>query len=266
MAEEEGKYIYCLIGANEERTFGPIGIGGRGDEVYTVCYRDLAAVISTTETMKYPVDRPNVMAHQKVMEEVMKNHVILPVRFDTIAEHKKKKGKVIETHEERIKRQVLQKRYKEFEDLLAYMSNKTELGVRGLWTDRDKILGEIVTENQQIAILNKQILKRPPTRTQAERVRLGEMVINALVEKKDKEEEKVVKVLKKIAVDFRQNKKTGDKMFMNDAFLVEREREKELSDALEELNKSYDDRWKIKYIGPVPPCNFVEIVVTWEED
>jgi len=266
MAEEEGKYIYCLIVANEERKFGPVGIGGRGDEVYTVGYRDIAAVISDSPTLKFPVDRPNIMAHQRVMEEVMKHHAILPVKFDTIAESKRKRGTVVETHEERIKREVLQKRYDEFEDLLVEMSDKIELGVRGLWTDRDKILGEIVKENHDIALLNRLILKRPPTRTQAERVKLGEMVLKALGEKKDREEERVVRVLKKIAVDFRQNKKTGDKMFMNDAFLVETSREPEFDNALNELNKDYDDRWKIKFIGPVPPCNFIEVVIHWEED
>ena len=42
----EGVYVYCIIEANEPRDFGTIGIGGRGDEVYTVHYRDLAAVVS----------------------------------------------------------------------------------------------------------------------------------------------------------------------------------------------------------------------------
>ncbi|GFP31522.1 GvpL/GvpF family gas vesicle protein, partial [Candidatus Hakubella thermalkaliphila] len=51
---EKGKYIYCIIGINEDRNFGSMGIGGRGDEVYTVCYQDLAAVISDSPIMKYP--------------------------------------------------------------------------------------------------------------------------------------------------------------------------------------------------------------------
>ena len=33
---KEGKYIYCIIETKIDRNFGPIGIGGRGDEVSTI--------------------------------------------------------------------------------------------------------------------------------------------------------------------------------------------------------------------------------------
>ena len=44
----EGKYIYCIIATNEGRSFGPIGIGGRGDIVSTIGYEGLSAVISNS--------------------------------------------------------------------------------------------------------------------------------------------------------------------------------------------------------------------------
>lgn len=261
---DEGRYIYCIIESNETRNFGPLGIGGRGDEVYTVCYHDLAAVISKTETMKYPVNRQNTIAHQRVLEEVMKNHILLPVRFDTIAESKKKRG-IFESHEDRIRRQVLQSRYKEFKDLLADMSNKIEFGVKGIWVDIDTILMEIVRENSNIALLNKQVKNMPPTQSQAERVKLGEMVKEALEQKKTIEENRVLIGIKRFSVDFKQNKRFGDRMFMNDAFLVRTDQEKEFDNAIDELNTKYNGRMNFKYFGPVPPCNFVEIVVTWED-
>src|SRR2546430_11531120 len=39
-----GVYVYCIIECSEPRDFGKIGIGGRGDDVFTVHYRGLAAV------------------------------------------------------------------------------------------------------------------------------------------------------------------------------------------------------------------------------
>jgi len=262
---EEGKYIYCIIDASEERRFGPLGIGGRGDEVYTLCYCDIAAVISSSAVMRHPINRENTIAHQRVMEEVMKNHTTLPVRFSTIAENRKRKGEVVETDEQRIMSQVLESRYDEFKDLLAEMSDKRELGVKGVWTDMDTIFAEIVKENQEIGLLNKQILRRPPTRTQAERVKLGELVMRALEGKKAREGERVLGILRKLSADLRQNKNFGDKMFMNVAFLVPTYREQEFDNAVSELSERYDGRAKLKYVGPVPPCNFVEIVVTWED-
>ena len=33
---KEGKYIYCIIASSEAQSFGPLGIGGRGDELHTI--------------------------------------------------------------------------------------------------------------------------------------------------------------------------------------------------------------------------------------
>ena len=45
---QEGHYVYGIIQAREPLTFGKIGIGGRGDLVYTVHNTDIAAVVSKT--------------------------------------------------------------------------------------------------------------------------------------------------------------------------------------------------------------------------
>jgi len=55
MPEKEGQYIYAIAAINEEKNFGPIGIGDRKDEVYTVCHKDIGAVISASHVDKYSV-------------------------------------------------------------------------------------------------------------------------------------------------------------------------------------------------------------------
>ena len=40
---EQGKYVYCIIKTDIPREFGSVGIGGRGDRVYTVHYNEFAA-------------------------------------------------------------------------------------------------------------------------------------------------------------------------------------------------------------------------------
>src|SRR5947209_7855690 len=75
----EGKYVYCIIEAKEPRSFGPIGIGGRGDEVYTVHHDGLAAVVSNTPIQVYDPTRENVFAHEQVNETVMREFTVLPM-------------------------------------------------------------------------------------------------------------------------------------------------------------------------------------------
>ncbi|MDT5295306.1 MAG: hypothetical protein QOJ76_2186, partial [Acidobacteriota bacterium] len=66
----EGKYVYCIIESKEPRSFGPIGIGARGDEVYTIHHDGMAAVVSNTPIQVYDPTRENVFAHEQVNETV----------------------------------------------------------------------------------------------------------------------------------------------------------------------------------------------------
>src|SRR5260370_32584679 len=123
---KEGKYIYGIISTNQRQEFGPIGIGGKGDVVYTPPYENLAAVISSSPIVKYAVTREDTMAHIKVLEKVMEEYTVLPVRFGTIA-----------NSEDAIIEKLLKERHQEFVDLLKEMEGKIELGVRDRWTNLD---------------------------------------------------------------------------------------------------------------------------------
>jgi len=257
---QEGKYIYCIVQANEGTKFGPVGIGGRGDEVTTVCEGNLGVVISSSPVIKYSITRENTLAHQLVMEKVMKDYSILPVRFGTIAEAKNGTNP-----QERIKEKVLKARYPEFEELLKKMSDKVELGVKALWLDMDQVYMEILKENSEIRRLKGKVAGgRVSLKTQQEKMALGEKVKVALDAKRGKEKKEISNLLSKISFDFRENKIFGDNMILNASFLVEKSKEKEFDSALEELDKRSAGRTKFKYVGPIPPCNFVELVVTWD--
>jgi Gas vesicle synthesis protein GvpL/GvpF len=78
----EGKYVYCIIETSEPRSFGPMGIGGGGDEVYTIQHRGLAAVVSNTRLVVCDPTRENVFAHEQVNEAVMREFTV-PNNFHT---------------------------------------------------------------------------------------------------------------------------------------------------------------------------------------
>lgn len=258
MTERVGHYIYCIIAANEERDFPVKGIGDRGDGVYSICYQDIGAVISDSPIMKYPVNRKNTIAHQLVMEEVMKEYTVLPVRFCTIAEDQ---GGV--SSKERIKEKILKERYEEFQGLLAEMDNKAELGVKALWTDMDLIFQEIVEGNREIRILRNRVGSMKGVEAHNERIRLGGLVKSGVENKKEKEASQILKTLKEISADSRINDTFSDKMLLNAAFLVDKDRVEGFDSRMNQLAESRKGRIKFKYVGPMPPANFVEIVVKW---
>jgi len=250
---QEGKYLYCIIGANEGRNFGPVGIGNRGDVVSTISYRDLSGVISNSPMGKYVINRENLLAHEKVIEKVMQDYTALPVRFCTIA-----------TSAEEI-RSLLRKRYLEFKNLLRDMDNKIELGIKALWIDMNVILAEIVRESKQIRELKKKTeVKSSSKQTRADKICLGRLVQSALEAKRQSEGKGIVGTLTKRVLDHRFNKTYGDNMILNAAFLIDRSREKEFDNQVDELTTKYGKRIKFSYVGPAPPFNFVNLVVEWK--
>jgi len=252
--ESEGKYIYCIVGTKQERNFGPIGIGGRGDDVLTIGYNDLSMVVSSHPLTKFVVNRDNMLVHERVIEEVMKEFDgVLPVRFGTIA-----------SNADEI-RNLLDRRYREFKSELLDADHKVELGVKGLWKNMDVIFKEVVDENKVIKRTKEDIQNDKNKKNIQAKMEVGKMVEKALEKKKEKEAERIVDVLRRTAFDYKLNKTIGDEMFMNAAFLVDKGREKEFDNIMDDSSRKYMDRTKFMYVGPMPVFNFANIVIYPEE-
>lgn len=254
--EKEGKYIYCIIETRQERNLGPVGIGERGDEVLTVGYDDLSMVVSNFPLTKITASKENLLTHQKVIEEVMKEFdSVLPVRFGTIA-----------FSADEI-RNLLDRRYREFKTVIRDMNHKIELGVKGLWKNMEIIFSEIVDGNEAIKNLKKALTVEDSYDLQA-RMDLGRMVKKALDKKKEEQAEKIIDRLRRTSCEHRLSNTLGDAMFINAAFLVDKGREKEFDNIMDDLSEECTDRIKFIYAGPLPVFNFVNIVIypqEWEK-
>jgi hypothetical protein len=258
--DKEGKYIYCIIGAKQERNFGPIGIGGRKDEVLTIDYNDLSMVVSNHPLTKFVISSENLLSHERVIEEVMKEFEgVLPVRFGTIAQNSDEI------------RNLLDRRYREFKSALIDMDKKVELGVKAVWKNMKIIFKEIAKENREIQKLKEKVQndsRKNDDKDNAQvKMEVSKAIQKALENKKEREAEKFVDVLRKVSVDYEISRTAGDEMFMNAAFLVDKGREKEFDNIMDDLSKEYEDRIKFIYTGPLPVFNFVNIVIypeKWE--
>jgi hypothetical protein len=90
-------------------------------------------------------------------------------------------------------------------------------------------------------------------------MQLGRMIDKALEERSVEYVREIYETLRAICVASRDNKPIGDKMIMNAAFLLEREREAEFDAAVNRVARKFGDRLNFKYTGPWPPYNFVNI-------
>ncbi|MEW6407897.1 MAG: GvpL/GvpF family gas vesicle protein [Patescibacteria group bacterium] len=259
---EEKKYLYCAIKEKIPKKFDILGQEGK--EVYTINEApkeslrdptgqgDLAMVVSNTLKEEYSFIKEHLTCHQKVIEGVMKEgYDVLPVRFGTVAKN-----------EEDIREKILKLKKEQLLETFKIVEGRIELGLRALWKDMANVFQEIVRENLELQKAKRQVQRNP---NQFKIAAVGELVQKALDLRREREAQKILSSLKKLAVDFKEREllrnpdPMKDSMILSSAFLVPKKTEKEFDKRVERLVKAYDGRVRFIYMGPIPPFNFVEL-------
>lgn len=249
----EQEYLYCFIRESEPQIFKSKGMGDRGDPVTSIHYKDLGVVISTTPDAEYDPSRRHMMTHTKAQEEVMERYSILPVRFNTIAPGKE------------VIHNLLQEQYDELQELLGTMQGKVEMGLKALWYE-GIIFDEILAEYADIRKLRDTLQKQPLQQTYHEQLRLGEMIEQAMQQKRESEVALILDRLQLHVIDTQTDDLVSDRMILNAAFLVEQAKEPTLEQAVEAVDEEMGQRILFRYVGPVPAYNFVNFVLRWQAE
>lgn len=242
-----GRYIYGIIERSEAESFGSIGING--GEVYTISGGDIACLVSDSPFFDYrSMPKPDVATHisiyQSVIEQVMKNYTLIPVKFGTIT---KNEGEV---------REILLRGYQELREALDKMENKIEFDVVVLWSKFDSVLKEIGEE-----IRSQKSKVKVGELSIEEKIKIGQAVKSILDKRRDSIFGLIQHSLTKIAIDSYAHECLGDKMIMNTAFLIEKEKETQFDKILKELDNRLQEKVNFRYVGPLPPYSFSQIEV-----
>lgn len=245
--EQEGKYIYCIIQNGKSAVFDTAGIG-EGSRVYTISFNDLSAVVSDSPVKRYSVSRENLVTHERVIEEVMKASTVLPVRFATIAECEDKVRKILEREHDR------------FAVLLKNMEGKKELGLKAVFNE-DIVYKEILSNNEGLRMKKERLEKDARAARYQELIELGRLVETALIEEKTRYKEAILNTLGPLALGVKVNNTYSEHMIINAAFLVERQKEPDFDQKVGVLADDYADKIRFKYVGTLPPFNFVNLVI-----
>jgi len=247
-----GKYLYCIIKERAPRKFDILGQDEK--EVYTVNVGGLAIAVSDTSKEEYSFIKEHLTCHQKVIEGVMrKGYDVLPVRFGIVAKSVKD-----------IKEKILKLKRRELLETFPRAEGRVELGLRALWKDMPSIFQEIVNENKEIQIAKRQVQKAP---NQFKVAAVGELAQKSFDAKREREAQGILRSLKRLAVDFKERELLRsreimkDSMILSSAFLVLKNNEEEFDKKVQALVKEHDERIKFIYIGPIPPFNFIELVL-----
>ncbi|MEI6141338.1 MAG: GvpL/GvpF family gas vesicle protein [Mariniphaga sp.] len=248
--DKEGIYLYCIIRNSRAIDFGPMGIGNRADMVYTINFKDISMVVSKSGSMRYEARRVNLTAHQLVLEEVMKQFSILPIRFSTISG----------SYDESKILTILEKEYDKFSDLLDKMNGKKELGLKVMAIE-EPIFKYILEKYDDIRLLKEKLAKLDPDKAHYQLMKIGEMVEKALVKENSSFSDNIISMLTPLSEEVKINDKFGERMILNAAFLIKDENESEFDKAILAFDSQYGNLLSFKYVGSLPPYNFVNLVI-----
>lgn len=250
---KEGIYLYGIIKTSDPQEFGAIGIGDKAaTDVLTIGYKELAAVVSHSPWMVYDSLKKekvvkDLAVHQFVIEKVMQQFTILPVRF----------GTMVETQAEILT--FLEKSYALLNDELSKMAGKIELDVVA-WCELPTILAAITRDNNQLQAKQQELARKGSQVSIEEKISFGQSVEQALQAEKARYHQLMVQTLKDEAEDMSLHDLASDKMILNAAFLLEKRNEQSFYAAIDTLDQQLESNVNFRVVGPLPPYNFSTIL------
>jgi gas vesicle protein GvpL/GvpF len=251
-----GTYLYCITPASPltgaRRHLPARSRGQGGAEVRIVACDDLAAVVSDAPAGCCEVSRENLLAHERVIEDVLSRTDVLPARFGTVAES-----------DTAICERLLRRQRDDLCAELARVRGCVELTLMALW-ERDRLFAEIVGEDDQIRALRDEIAALPDAASYFQRITLGQLTDAAIHERREREADTLLAAIEPHARETRQNRNFTDMMILNVALLVPREHVSAFDTLVSALRQEYAGRLVFRYAGPLPPYNFVAIAPSEE--
>ena len=243
----EVKYIFGIIESAKEEFFGPCGVTAY-EEVYTIPYQDISAVVSDSLFVNYTTLPKNQVArylltHQQVIEKIMDSHTIIPTRLGTYAFN-------IREIEE-----ILSKGYAMFKDIFRKINNKIEIDVVATWSDLNSIIKEI-GERKEIKEHKEKLMSVPEGVSVKDQVKIGSLIKNILDKEREKIASEIKAILAKMSIDLRPHDLMDDRMIFNVAFLIEKDKKGEFEKRLDELDEQYYKKINFRCVGPLPTYSF----------
>src|SRR4051794_4913539 len=239
-------YVYGVIGAGAAGWRPPAD--GVDDQPVELVERDaLVALVSDAPRVPVKASRRNLMAHSRVLQSVIGERCVLPMRFGVVMPDRAAVEEELPAHNA----EWLGAQLHVFETYI-------ELDVRALCQE-EELLRAVVRERPQLAELRESLRGRPGPATYYERIRLGELVAGAVAEKREETAGWVAGALGRLAAATKVAEPLHEQMLANVAFLVDRERVPEFDASVEALDRELGEEIRLRYTGPLPPHNFVDV-------
>jgi hypothetical protein len=241
-------YVYGITSAGiTSDALAPVeGLEGR--QVRVVEHGTLAAVVEPVDPSRRLGRRRDILAHSQVLDFVAADRAVLPLRFGSVV-----------TGPEAVIDELLGPHEDEFAAALAGLEGQVQLILKARYVE-DVVLSEVVSESEEIRRLRERTRAVSEEAGYYDRVRLGELVAQAVETKREAEQERLLAALTPWAADWVVRRSAGIDSLLELAVLVDAERRDTFEQTAEDLARGMAGRATFQLVGPMAPYDFVESV------
>jgi hypothetical protein len=241
----QGEYIYGIVEEPQHRKFSFPGVGSA--DVYTINHEQIAAVVSDTELSEIDPTRKNVQAHTIAQEALLKEYNLLPMGFGMVATGEGEVGRLLEDN------------YEGLLGELHRLAGKIEVELKVYW-DQETVIKEIQGESQELSRLKAKVnAVSSLVEVRNLMIEAGKLVESIVQDWKTRYAELVYAILQELSFEAKVNNPVGIKNLLNASFLIEKSRESEFKEQVYKLDAKFQGKMNFKYVGPLPPYNFVNL-------
>ena len=180
-----------------------------------------------------------------------KNDTVIPVSFGNVFQSKEDVGVLLENL------------YPQFENLFPAIKGKVELGLKVI--GKKDWLESLVGENSKIDKMAKSVQGKSEAASYYERIQIGGAAQKLITSMQQEVKQEVFKPLTELAEASKTNNPIGEKMLLNASFLVDRGKEEDFDEKINETYEKWKDKVEFSYSGPWPAYNFINIHLKVED-
>ena len=244
-APRQGCYVYGIFPGDIQVDSDVTGVGDPPARIKAVRDDDLAALISAVE-LDRPLGTPeDLRAHKRILDSSVAEVPVVPMRFGAVL-----------SDEDAVATELLQANHNAFADALRELDGRVQYVVKGRYAE-PAILAEVLSENREAQQLRREIKGTDPAATRDARMRLGEIISDAIEVKRGNDTRLLSERMDGHCVASAVRAPSHELDAAHVAFLLEQGQESELEQVVDGLAADWDGRVELRVLGPMAAYDFV---------
>lgn len=244
-------YLYAILQAENLDLMKNLDLQGMNAQpVQFHTLPPFAIAYSEAQQERYLASRANLLTHETVLESLMKSvdphqAVPLPLQFGLVVESwTEMQQDLLVPHEDKLK------------GLIANLIGKREVSVKLFWNQTEE-LNLAVVENAELRQRRESLMGKILSMDEA--IAIGQELEAAIEQRQQLIIETFYNALNPLSYEYVEGELLTENMIYNASFLIAWDEEPKFAATVEELDKQFGDRLRIRYNDFTAPYNFVKL-------